>query len=127
MRIRDWTSDVFSSDLLDTAATEEIDLAGLDGLADSIDLARHWQATLDFLDVIRAHWPAIKAETGRLDAAEHRRVVTDRWIAHWQAEPPQDPVLAAGSTGSNPAPPRWLERVRRHAGRGPGGARGWTS
>ncbi|MFC3674724.1 double-strand break repair protein AddB [Ferrovibrio xuzhouensis] len=99
--------------LLDTAATEEVDLTGLIGLAGSIDLARHWQATLDFLDVIRAHWPAIKAEAGRLDAAEHRRLVTDRWIAHWQAEPPQNPVIAAGSTGSIPATARLLKLVCR--------------
>lgn len=99
--------------LLDTAATEEISLDGLASLAGSLDLARHWQATLDFLGIIRQHWPRLKQEAGRMDAAEHRRIAMDRLAAHWQAEPPAGPVIAAGSTGSIPATARLLRLIAR--------------
>lgn len=98
--------------LLDAVATEE---ASLDKLPDLVplELAGHWQQTLDFLQVIRQAWPAIKAEQGRLDAAEHRQRLTQRWIEHWQSHPPADPVIAAGSTGTIPATARLLKLVAR--------------
>lgn len=98
--------------LIDSAATEEV---GLDRLPDLVpaELAGHWQQTLDFLKVIREHWPAIKAEQGRSDSAEHRQRVTQRWIEHWQASPPDGPVIAAGSTGTIPATARLLKLIAR--------------
>lgn len=98
--------------LLDAAATEEV---GLDRLPDLVPaaLAEHWQATLKFLDVIRTAWPAIKAERNRLDAAEHRQRATQRWIDHWTQNPPGDPVIAAGSTGTIPATARLLTLIAR--------------
>jgi ATP-dependent helicase/nuclease subunit B len=99
-------------DFLDNAATEEV---GLDRLPDLVpaELASHWQATLEFLRVIREHWPRIKQEQGRLDAAEHRRQAMQRWIDHWQAAPPTEPVIAAGSTGTIPATARLLKLIAR--------------
>jgi ATP-dependent helicase/nuclease subunit B len=98
--------------LLDSAATEEV---GLDRLPDLVpaELAGHWQQTLDFLKIVREAWPAIKAEEGRSDSAEHRQRVTQRWIEHWQATPPDDPVIAAGSTGTIPATARLLKLISR--------------
>jgi ATP-dependent helicase/nuclease subunit B len=98
--------------LLDSAATEEV---GLDRLPDLVpaELAGHWQQTLDFLKIVRETWPAIKAEEGRSDSAEHRQRATQRWIEHWQATPPEDPVIAAGSTGTIPATARLLKLISR--------------
>ena len=98
--------------LLDSAATEEV---GLDRLPDLVpaELAGHWQQTLDFLKIVREAWPAIKAEQGRSDSAEHRQRATQRWIDHWQAAPPDDPVIAAGSTGTIPATARLLKLISR--------------
>jgi len=100
------------ADLLDTAATEEV---GLDKLPDLVpaELAEHWRATLDFLRVIREHWPNIKAERGALDAAEHRRLTMQAWVDFWQSAPPADPVIAAGSTGTIPATAKLLHLVAR--------------
>ncbi len=99
-------------DLLDAAATEEV---GLDRLPEIVpaELAQHWQVTLDFLAVIRQHWPVIKAERNGLDAAEHRRNSMLAWIEHWRQNPPADPVIAAGSTGTIPATARLLHLVAR--------------
>jgi ATP-dependent helicase/nuclease subunit B len=98
--------------LLDAAATEEV---GLDRLPDLVpaELAGHWQQTLDFLRIVRETWPAIKAEQGRSDSAEHRQHATQRWIEHWQKTPPNDPVIAAGSTGTIPATARLLKLISR--------------
>jgi ATP-dependent helicase/nuclease subunit B len=98
--------------LLDAVATEETTLDRLPELV-PLELAGHWQQTLDFLQVIRHAWPAIKAEQGRLDAAEYRQRLTQRWIEHWQSDPPADPVIAAGSTGTIPATARLLKLVAR--------------
>ncbi|WP_341894533.1 double-strand break repair protein AddB [Ferrovibrio terrae] len=98
--------------LLDTAATEEVGLERLPDLVPA-ELAGHWQQTLDFLQVIRENWPAIKAEQGRSDSAEHRQRATQRWIEHWQTSPPGDPVIAAGSTGTIPATARLLKLIAR--------------
>lgn len=100
-------------DLLDAAATEETGLDRLPDLVTDIDLARHWEQTLQFLQVIRTAWPAIKAERQRLDAAEHRQQAMQAWIAHWQQSPPAGPVIAAGSTGTIPATARLLKLVAR--------------
>lgn len=98
--------------LLDAAATEEV---GLDRLPDLVpaELAGHWQQTLDFLKIVRETWPAIKAEHGRSDSAEHRQHATQRWIEHWQKTPPDAPVIAAGSTGTIPATARLLKLISR--------------
>lgn len=98
--------------LLDAAATEEV---GLDRLPELVpaELAGHWQQTLDFLKIVRETWPAIKAEQGRSDSAEHRQRVTQRWIEHWQTTPPDGPVIAAGSTGTIPATARLLKLISR--------------
>lgn len=98
--------------LLDAVATEETSLDKLPDLV-PLELAGHWQQTLDFLQVIRQAWPAIKAEQGRLDTAEYRQRLTQRWIEHWQEKPPTDPVIAAGSTGTIPATARLLKLVAR--------------
>jgi ATP-dependent helicase/nuclease subunit B len=98
--------------LLDAVATEETSLDKLPDLV-PLELAGHWQQTLDFLQVIRQAWPAIKSEQGRLDTAEYRQRLTQRWIEHWVENPPTDPVIAAGSTGTIPATARLLKLVAR--------------
>lgn len=98
--------------LLDAAATEEVGLDRLPDLAPA-ELAGHWQQTLDFLRIIRETWPAIKAEQGRADGAEHRQRITQQWINHWLSAPPAHPVIAAGSTGTIPATARLLKLISR--------------
>lgn len=98
-------------ELLDTAATEEVGLDRLSELVSDSELAKHWELTLKFLAVIREEWPKIKAERGRIDAAEHRQRSMQTWIDHWRQNPPQDPVIAAGSTGTIPATARLLKLI----------------
>lgn len=98
--------------LLDEAAREERDLADLARIVPE-DLAAHWQLTLDFLGIIICEWPQILEREGRIDPIARRNLLLRRLAAHWQANPPAYPVVAAGTTGSTPATARLLEVVAR--------------
>ena len=90
------------SRLLDQVQTERLTFNGLATLVPE-DYSAHWQETLDFLKILTEHWPAILAEDGALDPAERRNRVLAAQVAAWTDNPPEDPVVAAGSTGSIPA------------------------
>lgn len=95
---------------LDELATEEIDLAALDGLVDG-ELAEHWQRVLQFLGILRHAWPAVLAERSLIEPAERRRLLLDAAATRWTAAPPRGPVIAAGVSGSIPAVARLLRVV----------------
>ena len=88
--------------LIDQVHTERL---GFDRLADLVPeaLARHWQQTVDFLTIVSEAWPAILAERGVIDPADRRNRVLALQADLWRAQPPETPVIAAGSTGSIPA------------------------
>ena len=100
--------------LLDQIHTEGLDFAGLASLVPA-DFAAHWQLTLDFLAILSQHWPAILAEQGWMEAGERRNRLLDLQAQRWQAQPPNHPVVAAGSTGSIPATARLLAVVANMA------------
>ena len=88
--------------LLDELAIEGV---GFDKLKDLVtgNFAEHWQRTLTFLDIVGTAWPAMLAERGQIDAIDRRTLAIRAQAARWQATPPTTPVIAAGSTGSQPA------------------------
>ncbi|MDA0238669.1 MAG: double-strand break repair protein AddB, partial [Proteobacteria bacterium] len=88
--------------LLDQAQTERLSFDGLASLVDD-DYAQHWQITLEFLSIVTQQWPHVLAEEGCLDPAERRNRVLAAQADHWRNNPPDRPVIAAGSTGSIPA------------------------
>jgi ATP-dependent helicase/nuclease subunit B len=88
--------------LLDQAQTEGLSFDGLEGLVDR-EFAAHWQKTIDFLKIVTLEWPKIVAEAGYMDAALRRNLLLAALAQKWRDAPPQDPVIAAGSTGSVPA------------------------
>ena len=88
--------------LLDELAIDGVPFDKLEGLVEG-NFSRHWQQTLKFLAIIGKTWPAILDERGQIDALDRRtrsiRSQATRWLTH----PPANPVIAAGSTGSQPA------------------------
>jgi len=66
------------------------------------ELASHWQITLDFFDVIAQKWPAELRRLSLIDPVERRSLLIKRQIDLWKKNPPEYPVIAAGSTGSTP-------------------------
>ena len=94
--------------LIDDAITRKMDWQRLDSLVpDQFD--KYWQLTLDFLKIARDYWPERLKERNEIDAAERR----DRLI---EAEMKRlaggnQPVIAAGSTGSMPATAKLLAAI----------------
>ena len=100
--------------LLDSFYTEEIDPLKLDELApDKIELAEHWQVSRDFLSIITKAWPAILAERGVMDPAARRIALIRRAAEQWKKNPPQTPIILAGTTGSTPAVADLMQIVRQ--------------
>jgi len=74
----------------------------LEALVDG-NFATHWRRTLKFLAIVGEHWPQILTERGQIDALDRRTRAIRAQAARWRERPPATPVIAAGSTGSQPA------------------------
>jgi len=96
--------------LLDRLQTEGRPVAALSDIVDE-DFTAHWQVTTDFLKIIGHAWPAILADENRLDAVERRNQILQALARHWKEDPPEHPVIAAGSTGSVPATAALLNTI----------------
>ncbi len=102
------------ADLLDSAelmASGEggPDWSKLDDLVDG-ELADHWKQSREFLKIITHYWPERLNELGLCDPANKRRRSIEILAKSWEENPPDFPVIIAGSTGSVPAA-RELMRV----------------
>src|SRR5215475_745142 len=96
--------------LLDQVQTEQLTFERLRSLVPE-DYAAHWQLTLRFLSVLTEQWPQILAAEGCIDPAERRNRSLAAQAATWRRQPPADPVIAAGSTGSIPATAALIEVI----------------
>ena len=96
--------------LIDQVHTEDLSFDGLRGLVPD-DLAHHWQKTLEFLQIVTKEWPAVLDALGYIDPPVYRNRLLAALSDHWQRQPPQDPIVAAGSTGSIPATARLLSVI----------------
>jgi ATP-dependent helicase/nuclease subunit B len=78
---------------------------GFEKLAELVplELAAHWQKTVEFLSLITRQWPRILEAEGKEDATANARKNMLRLAEKWRTSPPDFPVIAAGSTGSIPA------------------------
>jgi ATP-dependent helicase/nuclease subunit B len=88
---------------LDSVEIEEAaPLALIDGLAPEA-LARHWQVSAEFLKLALAEWPARLDGLGLMDVGARRVALLRALAERWTLAPPDHVVIAAGSTGSQPA------------------------
>ena len=97
---------------LDQVHTERLSFDGLEGLAPD-DFSEHWRETLTFLKILTEEWPKVLEAEDALDAADRRNRLFDAQGRTWTENPPADPVIAAGSTGSIPATADLLAVVAR--------------
>ncbi|MHA1107552.1 MAG: double-strand break repair protein AddB [Alphaproteobacteria bacterium] len=98
------------ADFLDQVQIEQL---SFDGLRDLVPerYASHWQITLEFLTILTTHWPSILDEQDCMDPAMRRNRLIEARCEAWRADPPQMPVIAAGSTGTIPATAELLSIV----------------
>ena len=90
--------------LLDQVQTERLSLEALNNLVpEEQNLSKHWQITLSFLKILTDLWPDALAEQGCVDQALRRNILLEAQAELWRSQPPENPIIAAGSTGSIPA------------------------
>jgi ATP-dependent helicase/nuclease subunit B len=97
--------------LMDEAERAEIDLASRLPHAADPAYAAHWAQTLEFLHIVTRSWPDWLAEQGLMNPAARLVSLLDAQAAAWEAKPPVERVLAAGTTGGIPAVARLLRVI----------------
>jgi ATP-dependent helicase/nuclease subunit B len=97
---------------LDQLLVEEIEPSALRE-AVPVELAEHWQVSLDILDVILRRWPEELARRGRIDLADRRNRLLIATAKAWSARPPEGFVVAAGISAAGAAVARLLHRIAR--------------
>ncbi|MBP5858693.1 double-strand break repair protein AddB [Marivibrio halodurans] len=88
--------------LLDQVQTEGLSLEAVEKLVPEL-YADHWRVTVEFLDILKTHWPILLDAIGAIDPAARRDRLIRAQAEAWMETPPDFPVVAAGSTGSIPA------------------------
>lgn len=100
------------ADFLDSLEIEDIDPARIAELY-GMEAARHREAILGFLALIREKFPARLMEKNLLGPMARRSVLLRREAARLAENPTPWPIIAAGSTGSIPAARDLLEAIAR--------------
>ncbi|MGB6273532.1 MAG: double-strand break repair protein AddB, partial [Pseudolabrys sp.] len=94
--------------LIDDVITRKVDWQRLDSLVpDQFDT--YWQYTLDFLKIARSYWPERLNENKEIDAAARRDLLIEAEMRRLAGS--NQPVIAAGSTGSMPATAKLLAAI----------------
>ena len=96
--------------LIDEAETTDIDLGNLKNLVVT-DYAEHWQETLDFLKIITDYWPSILSDLKVIEPQALTRQSLKALSENWRTQPPQHPVIIAGTTGTVPATAELIKTV----------------
>lgn len=95
--------------LMDEMQGEGVPPEALDTPALAENHAAHWERSLRFIRLV-SHYFAPDAPP---DAETRQRKVVETLIARWQASPPTDPVIVAGSTGSRGTTALFMQAVAR--------------
>ena len=98
--------------LLDQVQTEDVNFKSLEDIVPE-EYAIHWQQTLEFLKILTEGWPQVLSTTGYMDAALRRNSLLSALKENWVNNPPENPVIAAGSTGSVKATAELLSVICR--------------
>ncbi|MDX1974998.1 MAG: double-strand break repair protein AddB [Rickettsiales bacterium] len=100
-----------------TQFLDEVAREGLswDGLATLVpkDHELHWQQVLAFLQIVSLYWPKVLEEEQAQDPIAYRNQLFEHMIAMLAKKPPAYPIIAAGSTGSQPATASLLAAIAR--------------
>lgn len=95
--------------LQDDMITRGVDWSALDTLVPE-DMDQHFRSTLEFLKIVRDHWPALLDEQKLTDATARRDALIDAETARLKRDS-TGPVIAAGSTGSMPSTAKLLAAI----------------
>ncbi|MDJ0628520.1 MAG: double-strand break repair protein AddB [Rhodobacter sp.] len=96
------------ANLMDEMAGEGVSSADIRGL-DVSDQSGHWQRSLRFVTLVDDF---LNGSLG-LDADARQRAVVERLADRWRHDPPQHPILVAGSTGSRGTTALFMQAVAK--------------
>lgn len=90
-----------------------VDWSKLGSLAGELapQLAQHWQVSADFLDIVMKAWPQHLHEIGYSDPQARRLGAAEALATRWARNPPEHPVVVAGSTGAGAATRHLMQAV----------------
>lgn len=98
--------------ILDDAALEEAKLTESDAWARLMgEAAKHFQDAATLYKIIQDYWPARLAELNMEEPQTRKVKLLDALVSHWTENPPDYPVVIAGSTGSLRATRRLMRVV----------------
>ena len=98
--------------VMDEVDRQGADLGKLESLAPAA-LAEHWAEVKDFLSIIHQTWPPLLAAEGCINPDDHRNRALRALAKRLADDPPDRPIVAAGSTGSIPATAELLGVIAR--------------
>ena len=98
------------STLLDEMQGEGVPFEALLSL-DVGDQSGHWARSLNFLKIVQSYLSHNAASAFGSEARQ--RIAVTRMIGEWETEPPPDPVIIAGSTGSRGTTALLMEAIAR--------------
>jgi ATP-dependent helicase/nuclease subunit B len=99
---------------LDALLVEEVAPAKLrTAVAETSELAKHWEKSLAKLQLIYEAWPEILRQQGAVDLAERRNRLLHALAKRWESNPPPGFTIAAGITTAAPAVAAVVGRVAR--------------
>lgn len=114
----DWPAALRAADslasLLDEMSTAGVDAAALTDILPPdlrASAAAHWQASLDFIEIVTKFWPLHLEAEGQMDSTVRRLALMDAMTDQIMTSPPPGPVLVAGSLGAIPAAARFMAAV----------------
>ncbi len=77
---------------------------------DVTDQSGHWERAKQFLDIAHGYLDQMASQP---DSEARQRQLVGRIAAHWEAQPAQNPVIVAGSTGSRGTTSLLMQAVAR--------------
>ena len=90
--------------LLDQAALAgDVRWEELPNQVENAELAKHWEISVEFLSILTSVWPDFLEDKGFSDSNARDRMAAEALCQRWEREPPNSPVVVAGSTGSSPS------------------------
>jgi ATP-dependent helicase/nuclease subunit B len=100
--------------LIDELNIEDVTVGNLNAIVDA-DFDRYWSITTRFLDIALKQWPEILAARGLIDAVSRHKALVERRTQALTTEGDAAPVIALGSTGTQPATARLLAVIAARA------------
>ena len=100
--------------ILDDADMEQADLSRLSELDEIQKFAsEHFQNAITLYKIVQDFWPKRLAEINLMQPFERRVALLEALTEIWEKEPPQYPVIIAGSTGTLGASARLMRSVAK--------------